>query len=259
MNPENKFSRREALKVLGAGAGAAMLGWQTLRAAPLVGPPVPGAERPAPDLITVSPQPFTLPSLGFEYDALEPYIDARTMEIHYTKHHQAYITNANKALVSHPELRMLTGEEILDRLGPIPEPLRTTLRNNVGGHVNHSFFWQIIAPGGGRGPREALAGAIDRDFGSLAAFQAAFDEAAMKRFGSGWAWLVSETDGTLKVHSSANQDSPLSEGTRPILGLDVWEHAYYLNYQNRRAGYAAAFWKVVNWKRATANYASVVS
>jgi len=266
MNPNHTLSRREALKTIGAGVGAALLGLRALisktaAADPIGSAPVsPGsAPTPALDLITDMPQPFTLPKLGYEYDALEPYIDARTMEIHYTKHHQAYITNANKALASHPELRTLTGQAILDRLASIPEPLRTTLRNNVGGHVNHSFFWQIIAPGGGRGPRGALGDAIDRDFGSLDACQSQFNEAAAKRFGSGWAWLSAETDGTLKVHSTANQDSPASDGARPVLGLDVWEHAYYLKYQNRRPEYAAAFWKIVNWKQATANYAAAVS
>ncbi len=154
-----------------------------------------------------------------------------------------------------PSCRSSPGRRSWPTLGAIPEPLRTTLRNNVGGHVNHSFFWKIIAPGGDGGPGGALGAAIDGTFGSLAAFQRQFNEAAAKRFGSGWAWLSAEKGGKLKLHSSANQDSPLSDGARPVLGLDVWEHSYYLKYQNRRPEYAAAFWNVVNWKQAAANHA----
>jgi superoxide dismutase, Fe-Mn family len=257
MNPENMLSRREALKFLGA--GAALLGWPALNSKAAVATLNPNAavsgRTVSEYLIADTPQPFTLPKLGYAYDALEPQIDARTMGIHYSMHHQAYIANANKALVSHPELQKLTGEEILANLGAIPEPLRTTLRNNVGGHVNHSFFWKIIAPGGGGAPGGALGAAIDGTFGSLAAFQRQFNETAAKRFGSGWAWLSAEKGGKLRLHSSANQDSPLSDGARPVLGIDVWEHAYYLKYQNRRPEYAAAFWKVVNWRQADANHA----
>jgi Fe-Mn family superoxide dismutase len=239
------FTRREALRVFGG--GAALLGLGAL------GATARGAE-PAPSGGT--PQPFTLPALGYGFDALEPHIDERTMEIHYTKHHQAYIANANKALAGHPELAQLTAEAILGGLDAIPAPIRTTLRNNVGGHVNHSFFWKIIAPGGAGGPTGPLADAINGAFGSLADFQKGFTEAAMKRFGSGWAWLNLK-GGKLGIASTANQDSPLSEGAVPVLGLDVWEHAYYLKHQNRRAEYITAFWEVVNWRQAEASYAGL--
>jgi Fe-Mn family superoxide dismutase len=205
---------------------------------------------------TGTAQPFTLPPLGYAFDALEPYIDARTMEIHYTKHHQAYINNANKALAEHADWQVKTGEEILHQLDAAPEAIRTTLRNNVGGHVNHSFFWRVIAPGGAREPAGKLRAGLEQAFGSVDAFKAKFADAAAKRFGSGWAWL-SVKNGTLTVHSTANQDSPLSEGAQPVLGLDVWEHAYYLHYQNRRADYVNAFWKVVNWDTAAENFARV--
>ena len=213
---------------------------------------------PAPAPVAASaPQPFTLPKLGYAFDALEPHIDAKTMEIHYTKHHQAYITNANKALADHPELQKLSGPQILQSLGAMPEKIRTTLKNNVGGHVNHSFFWQVIRPNAGGAPTGELATAIAGTFGSVDKFKAAFTDAAMKRFGSGWAWLCVK-GGVLAVQSSANQDSPLSDGAVPVLGLDVWEHAYYLHYQNRRADYVAAFWNVVNWTQVSANYTAAL-
>lgn len=196
---------------------------------------------------------YTLPELGYEFNALEPHIDARTMEIHYTKHHNAYVTNVNNAIAGKPELEAkCPGELILD-LKAVPEDIRTAVRNNGGGHVNHSLFWKMIAPGGARQPAGALAAAIDASFGSFAAFKEAFAKAATTRFGSGWAWLVKGDDGKLTVTSTANQDNPImgpdfgGSGGRPILGLDVWEHAYYLNYQNRRPDYIAAFWNVVNW------------
>ena len=201
-----------------------------------------------------APQPFVLPKLAYAYDALEPHFDALTMEIHYTKHHAAYIKNANKALEGHPELLSKTGEEILAGLPDVDEPLRTTLRNNVGGHVNHTLWWSILSPSGGGAPTGALAAAITAEFGSFDAFKARFTEAAMKRFGSGWAWLASK-GGKLAVTSTANQDSPVSDGALPIIGIDVWEHAYYLKYQNRRADYVASFWDVVNWDQAAKAYA----
>jgi len=203
-------------------------------------------------------QPFTLPKLGYGYDALEPHFDARTMEIHYTKHHAAYIKNANKALEGQAELASLTGEGILTSLFTIEEPLRTTLRNNVGGHVNHTLWWSIIGPSGGGAPSGDLAAAITSQFGSIETFKTKFTEAAMKRFGSGWAWL-SVKGGKLSVTSSANQDSPISDGAVPVLGIDVWEHAYYLEYQNKRADYVAAFWDVVNWDQAGKNYAAGIA
>jgi Fe-Mn family superoxide dismutase len=236
------ISRRDALKTLGAGAALLGLGMATGRAQ-------------STSVTVTAPQPFALPKLGYAYDALAPHIDARTMEIHHTKHHQAYINNANQALSGFPELHGLDAAALLQRLDSVPEKVRTTVHNNVGGHHNHSLFWQVIKPQGGGEPSGALAAAIVRDFGSLAAFRAQFAEAAMKRFGSGWAWLSLKA-GTLRVHSTANQDSPLSEGATPLLGLDVWEHAYYLHYQNRRADYVAAFWNIVNWPQVETNFAA---
>lgn len=203
----------------------------------------------------------TLPALGYAYDALEPHIDARTMEIHHSKHHQAYITNLNTALAGKPDLEAKSLCEIIGDLASVPDDIRAAVRNNGGGHANHSFFWKVIAPGGASAPTGDLAAAIDKAFGSLDAFKEAFAKAGATRFGSGWAWLVKKADGTLGVCSTANQDCPCM-GTaiagcdgKPILGLDVWEHAYYLNYQNRRPDYIAAFWNVVNWDVAAVNFA----
>ena len=196
---------------------------------------------------------YELPDLGYAYDALEPHIDARTMEIHHTKHHQTYITNANGVLENNPELAGKSADELISDLDAIPEAARTPLRNNAGGHSNHSFFWKIMAPGGSSEPTGNLAAAIDAELGGLDAFKEAFAAAGATRFGSGWAWL-SVKDGSLVVHSTANQDSPLMEGATPVIGLDVWEHAYYLNYQNLRPAYISAFWNVVNWSQAEENY-----
>jgi Fe-Mn family superoxide dismutase len=238
------MTRRHAIKVMGAGAALVGMGAITRgRAADAVSPADSGA-------IT---QPFVLPKLAYGFDGLEPHIDALTMEIHYTKHHAAYIKNANKALEGHPELGAKTGQELLTMLPSIEEPLRTTLRNNVGGHVNHTFWWSILSPQGGGAPEGALAAAITREFGSYEAFKTLFTEAAMKRFGSGWAWLVSK-GGRLSIASTANQDSPISGQFVPLIGLDVWEHAYYLKHQNVRADYVKAFWNVVDWKQAGARY-----
>ena len=189
---------------------------------------------------------YKLPSLGYAYDALEPHIDARTMEIHHTKHHQTYITNANGVLENHPDLEEKSVDELISDLDSIPEAARTALRNNAGGHSNHSFFWKIIAPGGSDAPTGGLAAAIDAELGGLDSLKDAFGKAGATRFGSGWAWL-SVNNGKLAVHSTANQDSPLMEGASPVIGLEVWEHAYYLNYQNRRPEYIEAFWNLINW------------
>ena len=246
MNPEDTLTRRDALKTIGTGAAA--LGLGTLV------PRIFAAEGMA-----EKPQPFVLPKLGYAFDALEPHIDARTMEIHYTKHHQAYINNANAALKDNPELQVLTAAQLLQRLPEVPEKIRTAVRNNVGGHANHTFFWSVIGPAGiAPAPDGALAGAIDKTFGSLDAFKVQFADAAAKRFGSGWVWLGVK-GGVLSVQSTANQDSLLSDGAVPVLGLDVWEHAYYLKYQNLRADYVKAFWNVVNWRQAGANYAASVA
>ncbi|MGB9800313.1 MAG: superoxide dismutase [Thermanaerothrix sp.] len=192
-------------------------------------------------------KPFELPELKYAYAALEPVIDARTMEIHHTKHHAAYVNNLNKALESAPEWFDHPIEEILRRINEIPESIRTAVRNHGGGHANHSLFWEVMIPGGAKEPHGALAEAINATFGSFAAFQEQFSNAAVTRFGSGWAWLVVDGDKKLRVYSTPNQDSPYMEGHTPILGLDVWEHAYYLNYQWRRPDYVKAWWSVVNW------------
>jgi superoxide dismutase, Fe-Mn family len=204
----------------------------------------------------------TLPALGYAYDALEPLIDARTMEIHHSKHHNAYITNLNAAIAGKSDLESLSSAELISDLAAVPEDIRTAVRNNAGGDVNHTFFWKIIAPGGAKAPSGDLAAAIDKAFGSFDAFKEAFAKAGTTRFGSGWAWLSKKADGSLAVSSTANQDNPLmgaefgGSGDSPILGLDVWEHAYYLNYQNRRPDYIAAFWSLVNWDAVAANYAA---
>lgn len=190
---------------------------------------------------------FELPPLKYAFDALEPHIDARTMELHHDKHHGAYVANLNKALESAPQWYEKPIEEILRRIQEIPEGIRTAVRNNGGGHHNHSLFWEWIAPGGSKKPSGALAKELDAAFGSYDAFMEKFSNAAMTRFGSGWAWLVLDGEKKLQVYSTANQDSPLMDGHFPLLGLDVWEHAYYLNYQNRRADYVKAFWSLVNW------------
>jgi len=190
-----------------------------------------------------------LPQLSYGYDALEPHIDARTMEIHHGKHHAGYVTKLNAALEGHDDLAEKSVEELVRDLTSLPEEIRTAVRNNGGGHANHSLFWSIMSPDGGGVPEGALAGPIDTAFGSFEKFREEFSAAAAKRFGSGWAWLVKDSGGALSVTSTANQDSPLTDGLTPLLGLDVWEHAYYLKYQNRRPEYVAAWWSVVSWKR----------
>jgi len=197
---------------------------------------------------------YELPKLPYDYKALEPHIDARTMEIHHTKHHQAYINNVNAALEGHKDLAGKKVEDLIRDLAKVPEAIQTAVRNNGGGHANHAFFWQIMGPGKGGEPTGALADAVKATFGSFAAFKEQFSKAAATRFGSGWAWL-SVGGGKLTVESTANQDSPLSSGRTPILGLDVWEHAYYLHYQNRRPDYVAAWWNVVNWSAAAERFA----
>ncbi|MGQ9834230.1 MAG: superoxide dismutase [Candidatus Villigracilaceae bacterium] len=196
---------------------------------------------------------YELPKLAYAYDALEPYIDARTMEIHHTKHHQTYITNLNGALEKHPELADKPLEALLSDLNAVPEDIRDVVRNHGGGTWNHSMFWEIMAPNAGGAPKGKLAAAIEAAFGSFEAFKAELEKAANTRFGSGWAWLVKKDSGLL-VLSTANQDNPLSDGLIPILGLDVWEHAYYLHYQNRRAEYVSNWWNVVNWDAVAARF-----
>jgi Fe-Mn family superoxide dismutase len=190
---------------------------------------------------------YELPPLKFEFNALEPAIDARTMEIHHDKHHAAYVNNLNKALEAAPELYELPVEKLIADLDKVPETIRTAVRNNGGGHANHSLFWEVLTPGGKKAPSGALLSEIEKSFASLDGFMEKFGAAATTRFGSGWAWLVLDGSKKLQVYSTANQDSPLSDGHKPLLALDVWEHAYYLNYQNRRPDYIKAFWTVVNW------------
>ena len=199
--------------------------------------------------------PFTLPDLPYAYDALEPHIDARTMEIHHTKHHQAYITNANNALAG-TQWENSSVEDVLKSLSSLPADKQGPVRNNAGGHANHSLFWTVMGPSGGGEPSGALGEALGSAFGSFDDFKTTFSQNGVARFGSGWSWLVHDGAG-LKLYSTANQDSPVSEGHTPLLGMDVWEHAYYLNYQNRRPDYIAAFWNVVDWNAVAARLAAV--
>lgn len=196
---------------------------------------------------------FTLPELPYAFDALVPHIDEETMKIHHGRHHNTYVTNLNAALEGHSDLQEKSLEDLLTNLNNLPESIRTAVRNNGGGHVNHSLFWEVLSPNGGGEPTGELAEAINKAFGSYESFKEEFAKAATTRFGSGWAWLVVE-NGHLKVTSTPNQDTPVMDGITPVLGLDVWEHAYYLNYQNKRPDYIAAFWNVVNWEEVAKRY-----
>ncbi|MEW4489427.1 superoxide dismutase [Thalassoglobus sp. JC818] len=198
---------------------------------------------------------YSLPDLPYAYDALEPHFDAKTMEIHHTKHHAAYISKANAALEGHDDLASKSIEDLMSDLASVPESIRGAIRNNGGGHANHSLFWTVLSPNGGGAPSGELADAINAKFGSFDNFKTEFANAAATRFGSGWAWL-SVDGGNVVVESTPNQDTPLSEGRTPILGLDVWEHAYYLHYQNRRPDYISAFWNVVNWDEVAKRFAA---
>lgn len=198
---------------------------------------------------------YTLPALNYEFNALEPHIDQQTMEIHYGKHHQTYVNNLNAALEGKEELQAKSLEELVRNLDDVPEEIRTAVRNNGGGHLNHSLFWEVIAPDSGQNTISAnLEKAIHESFGSFESFQKEFTAAATTRFGSGWAWLIINEDGKLKVTSTANQDHPIMEGNQAILGLDVWEHAYYLNYQNRRPEYISSFFNIINWNVVSEKY-----
>ncbi len=188
-----------------------------------------------------------LPPLPYDYSALEPHIDAQTMTLHHDKHHNTYVTNLNTALEKHPELQNKSAEELIQDLQSVPEDIRTAVRNNGGGHVNHTMFWNIMGPNGGGEPTGAIAEAISSTFGSFDDFKQKFNAAGAARFGSGWVWLVRDSSGSLSITSTANQDNPLSEGQYPVLGNDVWEHAYYLKYQNRRPEYLQAWWNTINW------------
>lgn len=197
---------------------------------------------------------YELPPLSYPFNALEPHIDAKTMEIHHDKHHQAYITNANNALKDHPDLAAKPVDELIANLSQVPESIRTVLRNNAGGHSNHSFFWKIMGPNAGGTPKGKLADAVNSTFGGFDAFKEKLQAAGASRFGSGWAWLVVNKEGKLEITSTPNQDSPIMEGLKPVIGVDVWEHSYYLLYQNRRPDYLKAWWNVVNWDQAEANF-----
>ncbi len=201
---------------------------------------------------------FTLPKLPYAFDALEPYIDTMTMEIHYTKHHQAYIDNLNKALEGHPALQQKSLEKLLTDLNTVPEDIRTVVRNNGGGHLNHSLFWTMLSKNGGGDPKGSVAQAIKLTFGNFALFQEAFNTTAKKVFGSGWAWLAVNAQGALVIVPMPNQDAPIAAGLKPVLGLDVWEHAYYLKYQNRRPDYINAWWSVINWDQVEDNYQQIM-
>jgi superoxide dismutase, Fe-Mn family len=190
---------------------------------------------------------YELPPLPYDYNALEPHIDAQTMQLHHDKHHQAYVTNLNNALQGLSQFDNMPVEQLVRNINQVPENVRTAVRNNGGGHVNHSMFWQIMKPNGGGEPTGAIASAISSTFGSFDTFKQQFNDAGVKRFGSGWAWLVMDQNGNLSVISTANQDSPFMDGLYPVMGNDVWEHAYYLKYQNRRPDYLAAWWNTVNW------------
>ena len=197
---------------------------------------------------------FALPPLPYDYNALEPHIDEQTMRIHHDKHHAAYVNNLNAALEGHADLQAKTVEQIAGDLKSVPESIRTAVRNNGGGHVNHTLFWELMRPGGGTEPTGTLADAINRTFGGLAQFKEQFGKACVGRFGSGWGWLSLDAKGTVAIESTPNQDSPLMDGKTPILGCDVWEHAYYLKYQNRRPDYVAAWWNVANWTEVGKRY-----
>ena len=197
---------------------------------------------------------YELPPLPYDYSALEPYIDTQTMQLHHDKHHQAYVTAVNNALKDQSQFASLPIEDLIRRLNEVPESIRTVVRNNGGGHINHTMFWQIMKPNGGGEPTGAIASAIQSGFGSFDAFKTAFNDAGVKRFGSGWAWLILDSSGKLQITSTANQDSPFTDGNYPVMGNDVWEHAYYLKYQNRRPDYLNAWWNVVNWDEISRRY-----
>jgi Fe-Mn family superoxide dismutase len=241
------MNRRTALKHLG-GAASALLLTETLRADGLPAGQAVAAPAAAPT------GPFTLPPLPYAYDALEPSFDATTMHLHHDKHHQAYVNNLNTAVASHPDLAGKSVEELVANLTVVPEAIRTTVRNNGGGHANHSFWWPTLGKGGAA-PTGELAKAIEVKFGTQAAFQDKMTAAAMSVFGSGWAWLVKLPGGAVAIETTPNQDTPLSEGLTPVLGIDVWEHAYYLKYQNKRIEYVKAFFQVLNWDYVSGQFA----
>ena len=243
------MNRRDAIKLMAVGATslAAVAEHAAAQTAP-----APAAAPPAPT------GPFTLPALGYAFDALEPHVDAKTMQIHHDKHHAAYVNNLNKAVAGRKEVDGWSLERLVRDLAQVPEDIRGAVRNHGGGHYNHSLFWTSLRKGGPARPRPKLAAAIDRAFGSFDQFQVKFDASAAGVFGSGWAWLVSDSAGVVRVTTTPNQDSPLTVGDVPLLGLDVWEHAYYLLYQNRRADYVAAFRNVIDWDVVATRYEAAI-
>jgi Fe-Mn family superoxide dismutase len=271
MNPSTRFpapvSRRDALRAFGASAvtlAASMLALRTSAAddkpadAPAAKDKTPVPIVPAASAAPAAPAgPFKLPELGYGYEALEPAIDTATMQIHHKRHHQAYINNANTALKDHAQLHSWTAEQMLRDIKKVPGSISTTVRNNVGGHANHTLFWDILTPGGPKEPTGALKGAIERDLTNFGSMIVKLNEVSMARFGSGWAWLCVYNK-KLSVYSTANQDSPLMDGATPILGIDVWEHAYYLKYQNKRADYVKAVIGLINWDKVGARYKEAV-
>jgi len=248
---EDEMNRRESLQLLAASAAATTASALAGNAAfaQAMGQPMGQAQPAAP-----AAGPFKLPPLGYAYDALEPHVDAQTMTIHHTRHHQAFVTNLNQLVEKWPELGTMTPEAILADLSKVPEAMRTPVRNNLGGHWNHSFFWDLMTPGGAKEPGGELKAAIDQTFGDFAKFSEKLNAAGTGRFGSGWAWLVVTKDRKLDVTSTPGQDPPLLDGARAVIGVDVWEHAYYLKYQNRRADYLKAWWNTVNWDKAAAHF-----
>lgn len=243
------FTRREAIKTLAvAGIAAGTVSQLVHTAAADTPPPPPPPAAPT--------GPFSLPALPYDYDALEPHIDAETMHLHHDKHHATYVKNLNDAIAKHPELASKSIEDLLTSLDQLPEDIRKAVRNNGGGHYNHSLFWQLLSKTGGGAPSGDLGDAIAKEFGTFAAFQELFGKAALGQFGSGWAWLTVDGAGKLAVEGTPNQDTPLASGRIPLLGLDVWEHAYYLKYRNKRVDYVTAFWNVVNWDTAASRFAT---
>ena len=242
------LDRRRLLFLLGATAGAAALnGW---RLPPAMALPLLGKQND---------EPFTLPPLPYEYDALAPTIDAETMQLHHDLHHAGYVRNLNAAVSDYPDLQALSPEALIEQLESLPEEIQTAVRNNGGGHLNHSMFWEIMSPAGGGEPTGAIAAALETTFGSFDEFKSAFNGEGKKRFGSGWAWLVLDGDKNLQVTNTGNQDSPLINGLIPIMGNDVWEHAYYLSYRNRRAEYLDAWWNVINWPEVNRRYETAMA
>jgi Fe-Mn family superoxide dismutase len=244
------LTRRNFLVLLGVTTGAAAVGTFPSFADPFLQSFKGSKQSQSEDTFKLSPLPY-------DYNALEPHIDAATMQFHHDKHHAAYVKNLNEAVNKYPQLKSKSAEDLVRNLNRVPKDIRTIVRNNGGGHLNHTMFWESMSPNGGGEPRGAIAAAIRQNFGSFDAFKKEFNEAGSKRFGSGWAWLVRTKNGKLQVTSTPNQDSPLMEGSIPILGNDVWEHAYYLKYQNRRADYLNAWWNVVNWNEVNKRFERV--